>query len=245
MVNGDPRLWYRCLEQAGQSLERSPLVESPVPSAWQHSLPAWSFLWLRSGRASLLCTGDREGARRLFPWVVRNSDGLRQHLNADGLFEIRAWNMVDWAPMDTPSRGVVTHQNCLAVHALRDAADLAAWLGEEAVAAEWRALADRLSAAINQHLWSAEREAYADCRRGAVLRAVFSQQTQTVAYLSGVAPGERAERCRPRLHRTSSGPAAHSSRSCCLKPTSARDGRRSSSTRSAVTKSLRRRRPRA
>jgi hypothetical protein len=200
VVNGDPRLWYRCLEQAGQSLERSPLVESHVPSAWQNILPAWSFLWLRSCREYLLFTGDREGARRLFPWVVRNIDGLCQHLNADGLFEIRAWNMFDWAPMDTPSRGVVTHQNCLAVHALRDAADLAAWLGEEAVAAEWRALADRLSAAINQHLWSAEREAYADCRRGAVLSTVFSQQTQTVAYLSGVATGERAERCRQLLH---------------------------------------------
>ena len=37
--------------------------------------------------------------------------------------------MFDWADMDTPNDGVVTHQNCLAVHALRDAAELADMAG--------------------------------------------------------------------------------------------------------------------
>ena len=56
-INGDPRLWYRCLEQTGQSLDRSPLTEGHVPSAWQNILPAWSFLWMRSCREYYLFTG--------------------------------------------------------------------------------------------------------------------------------------------------------------------------------------------
>lgn len=39
-------------------------------------------------------------------------------------------------------------------------------------------------------------QAYSDCLRGDQLSPVFSQQTQTAAYISGVASGDRATRCR-------------------------------------------------
>jgi len=199
-VNGDPHLWFRCLEQTGQSLERSPLTESHVPSAWQNILPAWSFLWMRSCREYLLFTGDREGARRLLDFVRRNVEGIAAHTNADGLFEFRGWNMFDWAPMDTPSRGVVTHLNCMASHALTDAAEMAEWLDEGEMAAAWRSMAASLREAVNAHLWSETKGAYTDCLREGAHSEVFSQQTQTAACMSGVAAGERAERCRAILH---------------------------------------------
>lgn len=200
VINGDPRLWFRCLQQVGQSLERSPITEGQVPSAWQSILPAWSFLWMRSCREYLLHTGDAEGARQLLAFIERNVAGIRGKLNADGLFEIRAWNMFDWAEMDTPNRGVVTHQNCMAVHALRDTSEMAEWLGRADLAAEWRALAADLSAAINRRLWNEEHQAYTDCLRGSEHSPVYSQQTQTAAVMGGVATGERAARCLSILH---------------------------------------------
>ncbi len=202
-INGDARLWFRCLEQTGQSLERSPITESQVPSAWQNLLPAWSFLWMRSCREFLLYTGDFERSRALLDYVARNVEGICAHLDARGLFEIRAWNMFDWAAMDTPALGVVTHNNCFAVHALRDAADLASELGEAETAARFRGIADNLSRAINVHLWNEGQGAYTDCLRGANQSAVFSQQTQTVAVMSGVAGDHspnRAARCRELMH---------------------------------------------
>ncbi len=141
VINGDSRLWFRCLEQTGQSLERSSLTLSNVPSAWTNVLPAWSFLWMRSCSDYLLWTGDTAGAAKLLRWVERNVDGIEKHLNAQGLFEIQAWNMFDWADMDTPDRGIVTHQNCFAVLALKDCARLAGWLGKKAVARRFLALA--------------------------------------------------------------------------------------------------------
>lgn len=202
VVNGDPRLWFRCLEQTGQSLERFPITGSEVPSAWENILPAWSFLWMRSCREYLLWTGDFEGARKLFPWVEKNVDGIREHIDEQGLFAMHAWNLFDWAAMDTPTQGAVTHNNCFIVLALNECAQLADWLKQKRAAREFRALAGSVSDAINQRLWDQKNKAYIDCIHGDGRRSdVFSQQTQTVALSSGVARGTRARRCREIVHK--------------------------------------------
>ena len=200
VINGDPRLWSHCLMQTGQSLDRSPITESHVPSAWENILPAWSFMWMMSCREYMLYTGDTTKSLELLSFVKRNVEGIRSNLNDVGLFEMRAWNMFDWAEMDTPNSGVVTHQNCFAVGALRDGAELADWLGENDLAAEWRAMALQLSDAINEQLWNDEVKAYTDCLRDSEHSPVYSQQTNTVAYMSGVAKGDRADRCREIMH---------------------------------------------
>jgi len=199
-TNGDPRLWYRCLELAGQSLEFSALTLSQIPSSWRNVIPAWCFLWMRSCLEYLLFTGDVVGSRRLLEFVARSAEGVEKHLDVRGLFDIRAWNMFDWAEMDTPSNGVVTHQNCLAVLALREAAEMARLLEADGLAEKWISIADLLSAAINLHLWNHDMRAYTDCLRDGVHSHVFSQQTQTVALISGVASGECAARCRSIVH---------------------------------------------
>lgn len=202
VANGDSRLWYHCLEQAAQSLEYAPIVLSHVPSAWRNILPAWSFLWMRSCHEYLLWTGDYRGARKLLPWVVRNVDGIVRHLNSKDLFEIQAWNMFDWAAMDTPSRGVITHNNCLAVVALRECAQLAEWLGRPEIAARFRAVGRGLASAVNRHLWDPRRRAYLDSIHEDGTRSrVFSQQTQVVALIAGVATGAREQRCRQLVRR--------------------------------------------
>jgi len=206
VINGDPRLWFRCLEQTAQSLEHSPITLSNVPSAWTNVLPAWSSLWMRSCCEYLLWTGDTAGAARLLPWVERNVDGVESHLDADGLFEIQAWNMFDWADMDTPDRGVVTHNNCFMVLALKDCARFAGWLGRKKTARRFRALARALTTAINRRLWDPRRRAYLDSiHADGVASKVFSQQTQTVALIAGVATGSRARRCREIVHRPPEG----------------------------------------
>ncbi|MGC4111461.1 MAG: family 78 glycoside hydrolase catalytic domain [Nocardioides sp.] len=206
VVNGDARLWRHGLLQAGRGLERLPLVPSHVPSSWENLLPAWSFLWLRSCREYLWWTGDHEGAGELFVWVARCVAGIEANLRGDGLFQLRAWNMFDWAAMETPVDGTVTHLNCLAAVGLGDAAELAEWLGHEREAVRWRAQAARLRDAVNRRLWDKRTQAFADCRhRDGRLGRVRSQQTQVAALLAGVATGMRARRCRAIVDRAPDG----------------------------------------
>jgi hypothetical protein len=196
VVSPDARLSRHCLIQAARSLERSPLVESHVPSSWQNILPAWSFLWMRWAQEHYQLTGDRALARRLLPYLGRQATNLRGFINKQGLIKIVGWNMFDWAKMDTPSGGVVTHLNCLAVLGLRQSADLARKVGDPRRARAWDGLADGLAAAINKHLWSSKKKAYVDSiHPDGVVSEVFSQQTQTAAYIAGVATGRRARRC--------------------------------------------------
>ncbi len=197
VANGDPRLSRHCWIQAGRSLDRSPIVESQVPSSWVNILPAWSFLWMRWAQEHYLLTGDREFGLEALGFLERNAQGIAQHVDDRGLFQLNAWNMFDWAPADTPADGIVTHLHCLAVMGLRQTADLAAHLGRDDQARAWNELAGRLSDAVNQHLWSDEKQAYLDSlHRDGSQSTVFSQQTQTAAFISGVASGERSRRCR-------------------------------------------------
>lgn len=195
-VNGDARLWKHCLVQVGQSLDYSPITQSQVPSAWYNIIPAWSFLWMRSVAEYLAYTGDRESAAELFSFVERNLNGIEQHINADGLFEIEAWNLFDWAKMDIPPYGVVTHQNCLLIIALQSLKGQAQKYRPD-LSLRLEKLEERLKAGINRFLYNEQRRAYVDCLRyegGKRIQSnVISQQTNTVAVLSGVATGERAE----------------------------------------------------
>ena len=207
VTSGDPRLSAHCWFLAARSLERTPLVEATAPSGRPLILPAWTFLWMRWAHEHYLLTGDQEFARAALPWLERNARGIEAHLNDRDLFEIVAWNMFDWAPLDTPADGIVFHQNCLAVLGLRQTAAFARLVERDDLAAHWDELAARLSRAINAHGWNFEREAYADCLRAdGTMSPIVSQQTQTAALIAGVcAPpfgsNEREARCRAIVER--------------------------------------------
>src|SRR5947207_9275111 len=112
----------------------------------------------------------------MLKFIDRNVAGVRAHINSRGLFEMFAWNLFDWAPMDAPGNGIVTHVNCQAVLGLRQCADLATAVGNSKLARDWNDLAHQMSNAINRHLWSTAKNAYVDCiRANGSLSRVFSQ----------------------------------------------------------------------
>ena len=97
------------------------------------------------------------------------------------LFDIRAWNLTGppWIPL--PGEG--THQNCLAVVALREVAhSAAASLGEPIPARDTLRVAAGLDEAINRYLWNETKGAYTDAC-GRTGESGVAKQTQTVAYL--------------------------------------------------------------
>jgi hypothetical protein len=190
---GGYELARRCWLLAGQSLWRSPLVESQVPSGWQDILTAWALLWVWACEEYYRYTGNEDFLREIYPFVAQQMRNIAEKfIRPDGLFEIEAWNMLDWAPMDTPRKGIVTHQNAMLVEAYRRAATMALLLGKSEDAKEFEALAQKVEDAINEHLWDEQRQAFIDCIHADGRRSqVFSVQTQTIVYLCDAVTDER------------------------------------------------------
>jgi len=190
---GGYELARRCWLLAGQSLWRSPLVESQVPSGWQDILTAWALLWVWACEEYYRYTGDEEFLREVYPFVAQQMRNIAEKfIRPDGLFEIEAWNMLDWAPMDTPRKGIVTHQNAMLVEAYRRAATMALWLGKAEDAKEFESLAQKVEDAINEHLWDEQKQAFVDAIHADGRRSnVFSVQTQTMVYLCDAVTDER------------------------------------------------------
>ncbi len=190
---GGYALARRCWLLAGESLFRSPLVESQVPSGWENILTAWALLWVWACEEYYRYTGDEAFLKEVYPFVSKQMRNIAEKfMRSDGLMEIEAWNMLDWAPMDTPSRGIVTHQNAMLVEAYQRSANIARKIGEEGDAKEFEMLAERVKQAINRHLWDGRREAYVDAmHHDGTSSRVFSLQTHTMIYLCDAAEDNR------------------------------------------------------
>lgn len=191
---GAEPLVRRCLRLVPGSRDQTPFYGSQVPSGWINVIPSWTFLWAIACREYYDRTGDLDFAREMLPHLRFTLDRYLEQRDATGLLSISAWNLLDWAPLDQPNDGVVTHQNCFLVAALDAAAALADLAGEGS-ALHYRNAAGDLAQAINANLWSEERGAYIDAIHADGRRStIFSIPTQVTAYLAGVATGDRAQR---------------------------------------------------
>ncbi|MCD6509852.1 MAG: alpha-L-rhamnosidase N-terminal domain-containing protein [Thermoprotei archaeon] len=197
---GDYKLARRCWKLAADSLHRSPLPESQVPSGWRNILTTWSLLWILACEEYYMYTGDVRFLEEIYPAVAKTCRNLEGYLNEKGLLEITAWNMLDWAPMDTPSSGIVTHLNAWLVEALRRAANMALALGYKDDAQHFLKLSKKVKEAINEHLWDEGAQAYIDSIHADGTRSkVISVQTNAVVYLCDCVTPEREQVIRKKI----------------------------------------------
>lgn len=193
-THGAYELTKHCVSLVGDSLKKSDLPEAQVPTGCNTVLTAWFLLWILSCKEYYEYTGDIKGLEHTFEDVCQTIDRIEKYLNEDGLFEILGWNMLDWAGMDTPVSGVVTHQNFLLVKVLRESAKMAELLKQHERAEHLLTLAQKIQEKINQLLWDDEHQAFIDSiHEDGVRSNVFSIQTQIMAYLCGCVDGEREQ----------------------------------------------------
>lgn len=190
---GDWPLVRRCWELAAESLSRSPLVESHVPSGWQNIIPAWSFLWAIGCWEHYWYTGNIQFLKAILPALEKQLDNTANFINEQGLFSIQAWNLCDWAPMDTPGEGVVTHNQGWLVWAAKTTALAAETCKHQTLVAKADEIIQTVTEATNTHLWVESLNAYADCldSKASLLSQTVSLQTQTVLSLAGIPTSER------------------------------------------------------
>ncbi|OXS61915.1 alpha-L-rhamnosidase [Cohnella sp. CIP 111063] len=182
----------RCLRLVPGSKDQSPLYVDQVPSGWSSVIPNWTFFWAIACKEYYDQTGDRAFAVEMYAHIRFTLEHYLQKIDGNGLFNVKGWNLLDWSPIDQPNEGVVTHQNLFLAQTLRVAAEMGELTGDADGATRFREASERLAAAINEHLWNEEKQAYIDCIHADGRRSsVLSMQTQVVASLTGVAEGER------------------------------------------------------
>jgi hypothetical protein len=185
----------RCMRLVPGSKFMTPLYVNQVPSGWNSVIPNWTFFWAIACAEYYWHTGDRDFAEEMWPHVKYTLDHYLRHVDGRGLLYMKAWNFLDWAPIDQPRDGVVSHQNMFLAKALREAAALAEAAGDSEGAENYRETSGKLREAINNNLWSEERSAYLDCIHADGRPSdKFSMQTQVVAHLCDIAQGSRLER---------------------------------------------------
>ncbi|MFC4601186.1 family 78 glycoside hydrolase catalytic domain [Cohnella hongkongensis] len=182
----------RCLRLVPGSKDQSPLYVDQVPSGWSSVIPNWTFFWAIACKEYYDQTEDRAFAGEMYAHIRFTLEHYLQKIDDNGLFNVKGWNLLDWSPIDQPNEGVVTHQNLFLARTLRVASEMAELAGDAEGAVQFADASDRLAAAINEHLWCEEEQAYIDCIHADGRRSdVRSMQTQVVASLTGVAQGER------------------------------------------------------
>ena len=185
----------RCLLLVPKSMFRSPIPESQVPSGWANVLTDWTWFWIDACREFYDFSGDEKFLKEIYPWLMKTIKNTEQFINKDGLLEIAAWNMLDWAPMDCPTFGIVTHQNAFLIRALNDIAYLSDFLHKAEDRKYLELFRDKLKASINKHLFNEGKQAYYDCiHEDGKPSKVFSIQTQTAVYMSEAAAEDRIKR---------------------------------------------------
>lgn len=190
---GNYDLIRRCLRLISKSVYRSPLPESHVPSGWQNVLTSWSVLWMMACREYYRYSGDLDFVKEVYPELKLTVERFHTFINKDGLLEISAWNMLDWAPMDTEHK-IVTHQNALLVEGLRETAYLASLLGEYEDESSFLSFSDDLKQAINLHLWDDQEKVFVDSiHDDGTKSGVYSVQTNLMVYLADCAEGKRKQ----------------------------------------------------
>ena len=192
-VQGEPALPEHSLRMIAQSLERTPLVNSQVPSAWEDRLiPNWSFFWVYGVRANYELTGNCGFVRELLPALAQQADFVLRSLDAEGLFELHenVWHFLDWnGQADNhlrAERTVYCHENCLALASIEDTAWLAQQTGDRKLSARMKTAADRLRAAILKHFKLPGKDAFGETRSNGITSEVITASTQICALRAGL-----------------------------------------------------------
>jgi hypothetical protein len=192
-LQGENRLPERCLRLIALSLERTPLVNSQVPSSWEDRLiPNWSFFWVSGVRSNYEYSGNLSFVRELLPALFKQAQYVAKCLDKDGLFALheRVWHFLDWNGTADDHRknqkAVYCHENCLALASLQDTAWLASQAGDSKMASHCEALAHSLREAIRNCFWLPGQKAFGETRVEGKTSPLVTSSTQICALRAGL-----------------------------------------------------------
>ncbi|KPK43446.1 MAG: hypothetical protein AMK72_13300 [Planctomycetes bacterium SM23_25] len=177
-----------------------------VPAGTVHTVPDWNLLWIIWLADHVAWTGDRRLAKRLYPVAEKCLEWTAGHCGLSGLLENKPrrspwWLFLDHSPIDR--RGEVTAWQALWCRALRTAADVAEFLGDDQAAARGRAEADAVAETARARLWDKARGLFVDGRLYDNISDTSTPATNYYALYGGLATPHQADQILANLWKTS------------------------------------------
>ena len=194
-----------CFTLLSRCLKPSGLQELTAPSRFMLTIPSFSMAWVMEAWDYVLYTGDRETAQELMIPVQTMLDGWIGKIRG-GLFPNPVgeenWNFYEWSDgmsgemRDYPPRPDAP-QNLFFLLGLQAGARLAAWLGREELAQQYRQTACQVGDGVLSSFWDGEKKLLRT--RDASAPAHFAELTQALALVAGIIPKEDAPALRAAL----------------------------------------------
>ena len=192
-VGGDDRLVRNAIALFDDSRIPDGLTQSRYPTMLPQIIPPFSLFWIGMMHDLYAWGGDAAFARRYLAGARGVLEWFEARLGPSGLLgPLEWWNFADWVeghgfssgvpPLDDAGNSAILSLQF--VLALREAADLEEAVGSRGQAAAYRALADKVSAAVRRTAWDDRRRFLADTPA----KRTFSQHVNLLAVLAGVVP---------------------------------------------------------
>ena len=195
-VSADDRMARQAIDDFACSQRPDGLLNACYPNKNANVIPGFSLYYILMLHDHMMYFGDKGLIRQYLPTVERILQFFRSHLTQSGLVdkvggvngEAVEWSFIDWAADWMPTSGMptaglygpLTMESLLYLYGLQKAAELADWIGETALAGEWRNQAETLRLAIRQNCM--DKSGMLTDGPG---RAELSQQAQVFGVLTG------------------------------------------------------------
>jgi hypothetical protein len=190
-VAGDDRLMRQAIEHFDLSRIAEGLTTSRYPSSLTQIIPPFSLIYVAMVHDYFMHRTDDAFVRARLPGIRGVLDWYGRHIDSTGMLSAMPyWNYVDWTPRwdrGVPPRADPGHSatiSLLYVYALDRAAELEEALGMRGAAADYRARAGAVRAAVRARSWDRARGLFRDSPD----TASYSQQTNVLAILADAIP---------------------------------------------------------
>lgn len=166
-------------------------VAGDVEFGGTSGIPDWSLHWLHGVHNAWRFTGDRARIKEYMPTMERVLRWYLPYLSDENVLQdVVEWNLVDWSALFTNDKSSIL--TALWARGLREFAEMAVWLGENA-SREWAESLYARARAGFEMFWDEARGTYVDHVRvdDGARHPAASQIAGAAAIVSGLAPRER------------------------------------------------------
>jgi alpha-L-rhamnosidase len=172
-------------------------VVGPSEAAGGMTIPDWSLHWVHGVYNLYRFSGDREALISYMPSVARVLRWFVPFQNANGqIQDMIEWALIDWSAVSVA--GISSIYTAIWARGLREFAEMAGWLGENA-SRDWAEKLYARAKAGFEMFWDEERGSYIDHIVDGVKCPEMSQLAGALAVVSGLAPQSRWQRIMNRV----------------------------------------------